>query len=263
MEKILGKHPNKKGIGQWLNCTDHKKNGKVHRELYEKEGTRDKAIEMISDWLIKHHISEKKQLRLKKMYSKYGYDKIYKNLKPFPTSDKTQKGNCTEIILAEYLVQVTNLKLLVFKLRYNPNIDQSMKGDDVLLLNPNKLNEKIIVGEAKFRKTPSKAVLDEIVESFESNNYMPISLSFIAEIVSNEGNDELSEAIEELQAQLYKMNTPVLNIGFLLSNHNAANNVNRYEKKSGSNLIFISLGTTDCEKIITDSYKKSFEKLKL
>ena len=261
MENLLGQHPNKKGNGQWLNCTDHKMDGKAHRELYEKEGTRDNAIEMISDWLIKHHLSEQKQSRLKKMYSKYGYDEIYKNLKPFPTSDKTKKGNCTEIVLAEYLMQVTDFKLLVFKLRYNPNIDQSMKGDDVLLLNPNNLKEKIIVGEAKFRKTPTKAVLDEIVESFENSNYLPISLPFIAEIVSNEGNDQLSEAIEELQAQLYKMNTPVLNIGFLLSNHNTANNVNRYEKKSGSNLIFISLGVTDCEKIIVDSYEKSIEKL--
>ena len=103
-------------------------------------------IEMISDWLIKHHLSEKKQLRLKKLYTKYGYGEIHQNLKPFPTSDKTKKGNCTEVILAEYLSEVTKLELLVFKFRYNPNIDQSMKGDDVLILNPKKLTEKIIVG---------------------------------------------------------------------------------------------------------------------
>ena len=61
-----------------------------------------------------------------------------------PKLDTTQKGNCAEVILSEYLVSTSGLDLLIYMLHYNTNVNQSMKGDDVLLFNQDKIDEKII-----------------------------------------------------------------------------------------------------------------------
>ena len=43
MEKLLGRHSEKKRFGMWLNCIDHNTKGNHHRELFEKENTRKNA----------------------------------------------------------------------------------------------------------------------------------------------------------------------------------------------------------------------------
>ncbi|MFQ6963494.1 MAG: Hachiman antiphage defense system protein HamA [Oscillospiraceae bacterium] len=45
-----------------------------------------------------------------------------------------------------------------YRLRYNTNPDQSMKGDDVLLFDLDSDPVRIVVGESKFRGTPDEAV---------------------------------------------------------------------------------------------------------
>jgi hypothetical protein len=47
--------------------------------------------------------------------------------------------------------------------RYNPNVDQSMKGDDVLAFDLDSHPVRVIVGEAKVRATSTKGSVQEIV----------------------------------------------------------------------------------------------------
>jgi Cap4 SAVED domain len=82
----------------------------------------------------------------------------------FPIDPSTRKGNLAEVVLAEYLVAATGIVLPIYRLRYNPNIDQSMKGDDVLAFDLDSNPVRIIVGEAKFRGTSTKKAVEEIVD---------------------------------------------------------------------------------------------------
>lgn len=69
-----------------------------------------------------------------------------------------------------------------FRFRYNPNVDQAMKGDDALLVdvlsdahgNP---DLKIFLGEAKFRSVPNKAALKDISSSLGKDK-LPLSYTF-------------------------------------------------------------------------------------
>lgn len=44
-----------------------------------------------------------------------------------------------------------------------------MKGDDVLLLNPHNLQEKVIYGESKYRSNPSNQTIEDIISNLEGS----------------------------------------------------------------------------------------------
>jgi len=169
--ELIGEHPKQTIFAEWLSYEDlPSSNNKIHRKLLEVQGMREHAVEQISDWIIKHHIADSTidRLRRKKegILKKHGLNEYINQQQFLPVAEKTMRGNGAEIVLAEYLQASSNLQVLVYKLRYNPNVNQSMKGDDVLLLNKENLSHKIIVGESKFRKVPNKAVVEEITDEF-------------------------------------------------------------------------------------------------
>jgi hypothetical protein len=182
-------------------------------------------------------------------------------LKPLPTFDKTKKGNFAEIVLAEYLLATSKLDLLVYRLRYNTNVDQSMTGDDVLLLNRSDLHKKIIVGEAKFRTTPNKNVVDEIINSFKGDKRFPISITFLSHKLSQEGNDELAEKLEDLQTDLYKMRIPIINVGFLFSSLSAPEIIENNAIHDNPYLIILSLGVNKPFEIVNEAYQLAQKRL--
>ena len=104
-------------------------------------------------------------------------------MRRFPTNASTRKGNLAEVILAEYVVAASGLALPVYRLRYNPNIDQSMKGDDVLAFDLDANPVRIVIGEAKFRGVSTKKAVEEIVEGLVRSykGGIPASLQFVAD----------------------------------------------------------------------------------
>lgn len=266
-ETMIGKHPEGDNIfSKWLEkedkeCTDRKK----HRALTEKEGTRDDAINQIAEWLAIYHISEGTLnliKRKKRILDKYNYKKYAEELHIYPNNDKTRKGNLAEIVLSEYLQETSKNKSLVYKLRFNPNIDQAMKGDDVLLLNEENLNENIIVGESKFRTSPDKNVILEISKDFGNHLTLPLSLTFVADRLFEEGKNELSDKIYDLNENLHKGQTNIINAGFLFSNLRSASIVEKHMDSDNNNFIMISLGVDKPQDIIEKSYRKAIESIK-
>lgn len=265
-EKMIGQHPKGDNIfSKWLDkedkaCTERKK----HRALTEKEGTRDDAIDKIAEWLAIHHISEGKRhlVNRKKILDKYKYKKYAEELHVYPNNDTTRKGNLAEIVLSEYLQETSKNKNLVYKLRFNPNIDQSMKGDDVLLLNEEDLSKNIIVGESKFRTSPDKSVILEISKEFGNHLTLPLSLTFVADRLFEEGKIELSERIYDLHENLYKGQIDIINVGFLFSNLKSASIVEKHMDSDNNNFIMISLGVDKPQDIIEKSYRKAIENIK-
>jgi hypothetical protein len=193
-ERLIGKHPKATHIlGEWLAHYDQPATTfKKHRKLEEKDNVRQKAINSIASWIIEHHIIPQKKEALKrkaKILQKYKFNRYIKSLGLLPTNDKTKKGNLAEIILVEYLKESTGFLPMVYKLSYNTNVEQSMKGDDVLLFNPAKVLGKVIYGESKYRSEPNKQVIEEIVSNLEGSKRLPVSIGFVADRLYEAGND--------------------------------------------------------------------------
>jgi hypothetical protein len=179
------------------------------------------------------------------------------NLLPlFPTNPLTRKGNLAEVVLAEYIVATTATKLPVYRLRYNPNIEQSMKGDDVLAFDLDANPVRIIVGEAKFRATSSVTVVKEIVDSL-SRSYkggLPASLQFVIDRLFERGEADLGEKVQQC-VKLFLQGTLRLDyVGLLMSDAQSALRVDRATPNSLRRLAMISLGAEDPDSLANDCY---------
>lgn len=183
-ERLIGKHPNTEhSFGKWLASNDlPDSDTKCHRELTESIEVDDHLIEWMARKIISHHYTQFRIDRLKEKYGSLGYAKYAEQHRKLPIADKVKKGNATEILLTDY-IQTTQKKefIKVFKLKYNPNVDQAIKGDDTLMVDLFEENGnekiKIYLGESKFRQTPSKTVIEDITNSL-SKDTLPLSTHF-------------------------------------------------------------------------------------
>ena len=260
MSVFINEHPDEShpiGLSFKSNdCTT--KNGVYHRVLMETSHN-DLFLEYMLPVLQKHHtnpeILEKKNAIIKslKISSPRQYLKSH-----YPKNPNTQKGNFAEIFLAEYLQLTTDSQLPVYKLRYNPNVNQSMKGDDVLLFDLDSTPVRIIVGEAKFRETPTKKAVVDIIDNLVCSNKIgiPISLNFVADRLFENNKDELGEKIFKLSLLFLEDKIDVNYVGLLMSNLNVHNYINNHSKKELRNLLMISLGMNDPVSIIEQAFKQ-------
>lgn len=244
-EKIIGRHPASGLYNEWTVCEDTTcSTVKRHRKLLAIEAEREQAVEQIAKWIVKHHLSEGKKnllLRKKEILKKYDFAEYANSLHVFPKTDKTKKGNLGEIILIEYLSQTAQIPILVYRLRFNPNVDQSMKGDDVLLLN----EERIIVGESKYRTTPSKQAVEAAVKTMRYTPVLPLSLGFVADRLYEQGEIDLSVKISEIQLELGKKDMDIKNVSLLLSAPNIGEYVEKYMDAENKDFLVVSLGIED------------------
>lgn len=259
---LIGNHPKSTLFFNWCNCKDTIFSpNKKHRKLSDKGINRNTLIEKLSDWIIEHHTPPKQLERFEKKKSilnKHDFTKYVSERMPFPIKNfKTQKGNLGEILLAEYLKSSSGLNLLVYKFRFNPNIEQSMKGDDILLFEKDNIKNKIIMGESKYRTTPNKSVIEDIMEALSKDN-LPISLSFVRDRLDEE---DISEQIDDLISEIYKKDIPIVYVGFLHSNHNVGNHVEKHLNSDNENLVLISYGEKNPEDLIKKSFEKAIEKI--
>lgn len=260
-EKIIGKHPSKGIYFEWTECKDTAcTNTKRHRQLLAKENLREQAVNQIAEWLVLYHLSEaKKNLlnRKKEILEKYDFAEYARMLHVFPQTDKTKKGNLGEVILTEYLSQTTGISILIYKLRYNPNVDQSMKGDDVLLVD----EKRIIVGESKFRSTANKQAVDKTAETMKTSLSLPLSLGFIADRLYEQGLIDLSEQIQEIQINLGKTDIDIKNAALLLSTADIGTYVEKNMDSTNQDFTLISLGMNDPAGFMEAAFKRAYDLL--
>ncbi|HIF9108095.1 TPA: Hachiman antiphage defense system protein HamA [Photobacterium damselae] len=259
--KLIGEHPSSGLFFDWFECedtpaTDQKK----HRKLTNKGINKATLVDHLSQWILKHHTTDARLARIgkkKQILDKHGFAQYMDGKVPFPIkSATTQKGNLGEIILAEYLTASTGLEILVYKLRYNPNVEQSMKGDDLLLFEKNSIQSKVIMGEAKFRTTKSKKALDDIVDSL-SNKNLPISLAFVSDRLDEMGEIGLADEIDDLISNLHSNKTPITYVGFYHSEATAYTTIEKNLNSNNKNLVVVSYGENDPEQLIKDSFDEA------
>lgn len=230
-----------------------------HRALAEKDGCRAAALKSLRAMLRKHHASPEALRRTeehREALKRLGLDNELARLRRFPTNTSTQKGNLAEIVLAEYVVAATGVTLPVYRLRYNPNVDQSMKGDDILAFDLDAKPPRIVVGEAKFRGTSSPAAVREIVadllRSYKAG--VPASLQFVADRLFEAGEIDLGSRVLNC-ARLFALGELRIDyVGMLLSDTKSAERVDEATPDSLRRLAMISLGVKDPDALVTACY---------
>jgi hypothetical protein len=236
--------------------------GVAHRELLE-NGHNDVLLEYMLPVLEKHHISFDALKRQKDLIDSLRIANAPTIMSPYPQNLTTQKGNFAEIFLAEYLSETTKMQLPIYRLRYNPNPDQSMKGDDVLIFDIDSNPVRIIVGESKFRGTPDKQSVVDIVDGLVRSNKagLPISLMFIAERLFQEGKSEMGKKVQNCAVLFATNKLQIDYVGLLMSNHSAKNTVNKHTSNNLKSLLIISLGMQNPEEIIQQAFERLEESI--
>lgn len=264
---IIGTHPAAPDfIGVWLSHTDNPTTAeKKHRVLEENAGTRAQAVDEVAKWVFSHLVSDfmREQLHEKRqILSQYDFKKVVEQYSLLPETDTTIKGVVTEVILVEYLKKTTGYTPIIYKLQFNPNTDQSMKGDDCLLFDPADIKKKVIYGESKYRGIPNESVVKEIVGNLQENKKLPVSLTFVANVLANANDKEKAKEVLEVLSLIKEGKTPVHNAGFLLSlksgrpSQDTTSVVEKHMSTTNPNLVFISLGVDNPEGLVYDVMDK-------
>ncbi len=263
-EELIGEHPdNTHPFGKWLGVNDLPDSAtKCHRELTESTAVDYDLIEWMARKIISHHYTQFRIDRLKEKYGSLGFEKYAEQHRKLPAADKVKKGNATEVLLTDY-VQTTQGKefIKVFKLKYNPNVDQAIKGDDTLMVDLFEENGnekiKIYLGESKFRQAPSKAVIEDITNSL-SKDTLPLSYTFLVEEIAKT-NEPLARKLDDYIVQDVKDRGDLIYAGLLLSNTDTSRTVERHLNSDNSNLVFISVGIDDPEGFIESVFERAEE----
>ena len=261
---IAGPHPAPPHvIGTRFDHIDgHSTHGIPSRILTEAGTDPNHFIELMKDHLRKHHARpedlQRDRLRREALV-RQGFSAL---LSRFPANPNTQKGNWAEILLAEYIYESCGADLPVYRLRYNPNIEQSMKGDDVLAFDLDSDPVRVIVGEAKFREKPTKRAVLDIVAALEKSQRsgIPISLQFIADRLFSEGNEELGKRIEACSDLFIKGKIRLDRIGLLASNLETHIHVNRHAESLQHRIAIISVCLADGVSLIESCFDSLEEK---
>lgn len=266
-DTLIGKHPKPPSLfGRWLTSIDHPESTtQCHRSLTDLKSLNEaELLDWLSDEVIKHHYKDDQLQRLKDKYASLGFSEYAEQQRMIPNDDKVRKGNFTEIVLSEYIIHSTAKPLIrTYRFRYSQNVDQSMKGDDVLMVDFNKEEDsvQIYLGEAKFRQTPNKAVVDDISNAL-SKDTKPLSFTFLVQrLFESDDTKEIAEKLDDVIIDTVKRNGNIIYAGLLLSNENSSNRVQTNLNSDNPNLVFISLGVENPTELMTKVFEKVEQKL--
>src|SRR2546428_5746208 len=231
-----------------------------HRALTEKNGARAAAVTAFRKMVVQHHADPQALTRTEQhrgAMKRLGLAAEQARLSRFPPNPLTQKGNLAELALAEYVTSTSGVVLPVYRLRYNPNIDQSMKGDDVLAFDLDTDPVRIIVGEAKFRGAPSTAAVKEIVEALMRSHRagIPVSLQFVADRLFEAGEAALATRVFDC-ARLFTLGQLRIDyVGLLPRDVSTAKRVDEATPGGLRRLAMISLGITNPDSLVAACYR--------
>ncbi len=255
-DEILGSHPEFNAFGCHTQAEDTTTKSDVpHRALSQNDGSREDTVEQLREALIQHHTSAEmraRDQRKRENLHQLGYRVFNAEMHRFPHAEKTQKGNLAEVFLAEYIVAGAAAEMPVYRLRYNPNVEQSMKGDDVLAFDFHAKRVRILVGEAKFRGTPSKAAVEDIVSGLIRSHLagLPASLQFVSDRLFETDNSDLGRRVANCAILLARGRLDLQYVGLLLSNTNSKACVDRHTNGDLRDLVMISLGVHDPSSLV-------------
>lgn len=260
MPPVLSPHPKRpKKIATLFDGNDVlTKTKRQHRVLAEPKGGRPSTVEFLRKALVTHHTTaeaRRDQAALVKALKRQGLSDV-----PllYPKSKATQKGNLAEILLAEYVVACEDLTLPVYRLHYNGNVDQSMKGDDVLAFELDSKPPRILVGESKYRNRPSSTHAKSIAKGLQRSHRgkIPASLSFVANALYKSKQVALAKRITRLKLGIARNQVQVDYVGFLMGGAKASVRVTDHTPGGAPpNLAMISLELSNGDAMVADCFR--------
>lgn len=264
-EEILGPHPvSHPVIGFWLDFEDREPTEtQCLRILSEKHEFYENVVSRFSDSLIQYHYPDKAILMMKKNLKKLGLPKFaqyYEQSRKMPNNLNTQKGNAVEVLMTEYSLSAINKSDLTYahRFRYNSNVDQSMKGDDMLIVDFSDTAHPVIyLGEAKYRNSVSKQVVDDVLQSLNKGK-MPLSLTFLRDCA--ETNDAEYALLDDLLAKTLS-DYDIRYIGFIAGDTNACKAVEKHWSSDNPRHLVLVLSMNNPEKFVVDSFNMATVKL--
>ncbi len=189
----------------------------VHSPVREKPGVRESIKVALKEAVVDHHKHAKVVATILR---KHGFKKASRILSSqLPRNEKTRMGNFGEVVSSEHLRQRYGYAMPVFKLRYAENFQMATRGEDILgfELNEKKRILSICLGEAKalgdYRVSAVREAHDRLANAF---NPFPVSLSLIANILYDHGDDDLADQIEGIIASLASQSFPRKNWIFII-----------------------------------------------
>ena len=157
--------------------------------------------------------------------------------------------------------KIKTYRIIKDKLKYNPNVDQAIKGDDTLMVDLFEENGnekiKIYLGESKFRTTPQKNVVEDITKSLNKDT-LPLSYTFLVEEIAK-SDELLARKLDDYIVQDIKDRGDLIYVGLLLSNTKTSETVEKHLNSDNSNLVFISIGIGQPEEFIKSIFEKAEE----
>jgi len=127
-----------------------------------------------------------------------------------------------------------------------------MKGDDVLAFDLDSRPVRVIVGEAKFRGTPTITHVREIAEALLRSYRagVPASLQFVAACLYEQGRNELAERIDECAVLFAQRMLRIQYVGMLMSNMDVQRRVHEGTPNALRNLVMLSLSLENPEQFV-------------
>lgn len=264
--ELIGAHPVSPQIfGVWLAANDIAVTAtKRHRSLNELIAcTSPNLIDWLARKLIVHHYSDDRLNKLKQKFGQLGFPAYAEQHRKLPRADRTMKGNAIEILLIEYIEGCQGKQLIKnYKLRYNPNVDQAIKGDDTLLINlfkdqNNQDAIKIFLGESKFRATSSAQAVTQISDSLQSSK-KPISYSFLVdELRRDPATADIANLLDNFIVDEIKQKGDITYAGLLFSDANTSNYVENNLNNNNETLVFLSMGINNPAMLITAAFQEA------
>lgn len=269
-DAIIGPHGNlTSALKDWLICADiPEKAGQCIRHLDEDTQHRNALLDECAWWLVMRHVGKETWDFIqeeRQTLSAADFKDLIDTGDYLPTDDKTRKGNLGEILLSKYLEEITGYTSYgIYRFAHSPNVNKSMHGDDVLLFNPTDVYQGVLYGESKIRAIPSNGVIDDIVNTLQGGQKLPLSISFMTRQLRTKGETELAKEIDLMHVQLAKGRVPMRNVGMLMSKRDSQvwwldtlTKVQQHLNSNNPNLAFMAVGIDDVQQFVDDAYQKA------
>lgn len=222
----------------------------THFEFIEDETKRVEVTESLARLLYDYHSCSPvntnllAQLRYQKLASV-----LIRNSDQRPRDAKTRSGNFVEILACEF-AKKQGYDIPVMRLHFNPNRDQSMKGDDILgfLFSEDGRNQdEVLVGEGKFRRQfNSEVVKDAYNDLTRKSLSFPVSMDFTATILSLQGDGAQAARIRQLRQRIASQDKRTIQkhllfLGTVGQPHNPFEFLEAYDEELLANLTAVNI----------------------
>lgn len=203
----------------WLDVNDQGREDRSFNQYRatECEGARAEIQPLLADALREHHIQRRRIAECLRTLNHSEAAEFF--AQELPKSAQTRKGNFGEVLASEHLVQRYGYAMPVFKLQYRDS-NLPMRGEDIVAfeLDNQKRIMRVVIGEAKAVKTFRQRTVMEAHERLKSAfQPRPMTLSMLANILYDRGDDELGAQIDRVSISLTKSDFPRSNWIFLIN----------------------------------------------